>query len=140
MLKRKRNLISDINVVPYIDVMLVLLVIFMIAAPLMVQGVLVNLPEATSDPLPVKNSEPLIISIQKDGSVYLETKSTEGKSLNLNQLTQNVMKIIEADPSIRVVIRGDGGVQYERVMVVMSELQKVGAKDIGLITKAPSDR
>jgi len=133
-------LISDINVVPYIDVMLVLLVIFMIAAPLMVQGVLVNLPEATSDPLPVKNSEPLIISIQKDGSVYLETKSTEGKSLNLNQLTQNVMKIIEADPSIRVVIRGDGGVQYERVMVVMSELQKVGAKDIGLITKAPSDR
>ena len=50
------------------------------------------------------------------------------------------MKIIEADPSIRVVIRGDGGVQYERVMVVMSELQKVGAKDIGLITKAPSDR
>ena len=140
MLKRKRNLISDINVVPYIDVMLVLLVIFMIAAPLMVQGVLVNLPEATSDRLPVKNSEPLIISIQKDGSVYLETKSTEGKSLNLNQLTQNVMKIIEADPSIRVVIRGDGGVQYERVMVVMSELQKVGAKDIGLITKAPSDR
>ena len=140
MRKRKRNLISDINVVPYIDVMLVLLVIFMIAAPLMVQGVLVNLPEATSDPLPVKNSEPLIISIQKDGSVYLETKSTEGKSLNLNQLTQNVMKIIEADPSIRVVIRGDGGVQYERVMVVMSELQKVGAKDIGLITKAPSDR
>ena len=133
-------MISDINVVPYIDVMLVLLVIFMIAAPLMVQGVLVNLPEATSDPLPVKNSEPLIISIQKDGSVYLETKSTEGKSLNLNQLTQNVMKIIEADPSIRVVIRGDGGVQYERVMVVMSELQKVGAKDIGLITKAPSDR
>ena len=72
MLRRKRNLISDINVVPYIDVMLVLLVIFMIAAPLMVQGVLVNLPEASADPLPVKQSEPLIVSIKDNGAVFLE--------------------------------------------------------------------
>ena len=68
MLKRRRNLISDINVVPYIDVMLVLLVIFMVAAPLMVQGISVNLPEVSSDALPVENSEPLIISVRSDGS------------------------------------------------------------------------
>ena len=137
MHRRKRNLISDINVVPYIDVMLVLLVIFMIAAPLMVQGVLVNLPETSSDPLPVKSSEPLIVSIKDTGSVYLEIQSLQGQELSLDQLNQNVSKLLDADPSLQVVIRGDGKVEYEKVMVIMAQLQSVGAKDIGLITKEP---
>lgn len=137
MHRRKRNLISDINVVPYIDVMLVLLVIFMIAAPLMVQGVLVNLPEASSDPLPVKSSEPLIVSIKDTGSVYLEVESLLGQELSLDQLNQNVSKLLDADPSLQVVIRGDGKVEYEKVMVIMAQLQSMGAKDIGLITKEP---
>ena len=137
MHRRKRNLISDINVVPYIDVMLVLLVIFMIAAPLMVQGVLVNLPETSSDPLPVKSSEPLIVSIKDTGSVYLEVESLQGQELSLDQLNQNVSKLLDADPSLQVVIRGDGKVEYEKVMVIMAQLQSMGAKDIGLITKEP---
>ena len=137
MHRRKRNLISDINVVPYIDVMLVLLVIFMIAAPLMVQGVLVNLPEASSDPLPVKSSEPLIVSIKDTGSVYLEIQSLQGQELSLDQLNQNVSKLLDADPSLQVVIRGDGKVEYEKVMVIMAQLQSMGAKDNGLITKEP---
>ena len=137
MHRRKRNLISDINVVPYIDVMLVLLVIFMIAAPLMVQGVLVNLPETSSDPLPVKSSEPLIVSIKDTGSVYLEVESLQGQELSLDQFNQNVSKLLDADPSLQVVIRGDGKVEYEKVMVIMAQLQSVGAKDIGLITKEP---
>ena len=137
MHRRRRNLISDINVVPYIDVMLVLLVIFMIAAPLMVQGVLVNLPETSSDPLPVKSSEPLIVSIKDTGSVYLEIQSLQGQELSLDQLNQNVSKLLDADPSLQVVIRGDGKVEYEKVMVIMAQLQSVGAKDIGLITKEP---
>ena len=137
MHRRRRNLISDINVVPYIDVMLVLLVIFMIAAPLMVQGVLVNLPEASSDPLPVKSSEPLIVSIKDTGSVYLEIQSLQGQELSLDQLNQNVSKLLDADPSLQVVIRGDGKVEYEKVMVIMAQLQTMGAKDIGLITKEP---
>ena len=137
MHRRKRNLISDINVVPYIDVMLVLLVIFMIAAPLMVQGVLVNLPETSSDPLPVKSSEPLIVSIKDTGSVYLEIQSLQGQELSLDQLNQNVSKLLDADPSLQVVIRGDGKVEYEKVMVIMAQLQSMGAKDIGLITKEP---
>ena len=138
MQRRKRNLISDINVVPYIDVMLVLLVIFMIAAPLMVQGVLVNLPEASADPLPVRKSEPLIVSIKDNGAVYLEVESRGGQELNLKELNQNVSKLLEADPTLQIVIRGDSKVLYEKVMIIMAELQRVGAQDIGLITKPPS--
>ena len=138
MQKKRRNLISDINVVPYIDVMLVLLVIFMIAAPLMVQGVLVNLPEASADPLPVKNSEPLIVSVKNNGSVFLEVESLDGQELNLEQLNLNVSKLLDADPSLQVVIRGDGKVEYEKIMTIMAELQSSGAKDIGLITKPPA--
>ena len=139
MLRRKRNLISDINVVPYIDVMLVLLVIFMIAAPLMVQGVLVNLPEASAEPLAVKKSEPLIVSIKNNGSVFLEVESLDGQELDLDQLNQNVSKLLDADPSLQVVIRGDGKVEYEKVMIIMAELQRSGAQDIGLITKPPAN-
>ena len=75
--RRRRTLLSEINVVPYIDVMLVLLVVFMIAAPLMVQGVLVNLPEALSEPLPREKNDPLIISIKSEGTFFLETQATK---------------------------------------------------------------
>jgi len=131
---RRRNLISDINVVPYIDVMLVLLVIFMISAPLMIQGIQVNLPEASSEALPVKNEEPLIVSITKEGNVFLETDSTRGRSLNLKEMNELVSKIFEASPGLQVVIRGDGEVKYETIMSVMASLQIAGASDIGLIS------
>lgn len=132
---KRRNLISDINVVPYIDVMLVLLVIFMISAPLMVQGIQVNLPQASSEALPVTNNEPLIVSIDKNGELFLETVSTKDKSLSLEELNFSVTKIFESNPNLQVVIRGDGKVQYEKVMTVMAELQMAGATDIGLISK-----
>jgi biopolymer transport protein TolR len=132
---KRRNLISDINVVPYIDVMLVLLVIFMISAPLMVQGIQVNLPEASSEALPIQNTEPLIVSIDQDGALFLETGSTKDKPLTLDELNVSISKIIEASPGLQVVIRGDGQVKYEKVMTVMAELQMAGASDIGLISK-----
>ncbi len=131
---KKRNLISDINVVPYIDVMLVLLVIFMISAPLMVQGIQVNLPEASSEALPVKNQEPLIVSITEEGTLFLETDSTKGKSLSLVEISDLTSKIFEASPGLQVVIRGDGEVKYEKVMTLMATLQIAGASDIGLIS------
>ena len=121
--------------VPYIDVMLVLLVIFMISAPLMVQGIQVNLPEASSEALPIQNTEPLIVSIDQDGVLFLETGSTKDKPLTLVELNVSVSKIIEASPGLQVVIRGDGQVKYEKVMTVMAELQMAGASDIGLISK-----
>ena len=132
---KRRNLISDINVVPYIDVMLVLLVIFMISAPLMVQGIEVNLPEASSEALPVKNNEPLVVSIKKDGSIYLETDSTKDRSLTVDEMSKLVGKIFENRPGLQVIIRGDGEVKYDRVMKVMAGLQLAGANDIGLISK-----
>ena len=135
---KRRNLISDINVVPYIDVMLVLLVIFMISAPLMVQGIQVNLPEASSEALPVKNNEPLIISIDQEGNIFLETESTKNQSLTLLELNSFVSKIFQASPNMQVVIRGDASVAYQRVMVVMAELQSAGASDIGLISQPSS--
>lgn len=131
----KRNLISDINVVPYIDVMLVLLVIFMISAPLMVQGIEVNLPEASSEALPVKNNEPLIVSITRDGSIFLETESTKNKSISIGEMGNLVTKIFENRPGLQVVIRGDSEVKYDRVMKVMAQLQASGASDIGLISQ-----
>ena len=137
MLKRRRNLISDINVVPYIDVMFVLLVIFMVAAPLMVQGISINLPEVSSDALPVEKSEPLIISIRSDGSFFLEIDATRNKALNLEEISQEIAKILKADKDMQVVIRGDGEVKYESVMLLMSQLQQLGSKNIGLITKPP---
>ena len=131
---KRRNLISDINVVPYIDVMLVLLVIFMISAPLMVQGIQVNLPEASSEALPVKNQEPLIVSITQEGTLFLETDSTKGKPLSLSEISDLTSKIFEASPGLQVVIRGDGEVKYEKVMILMATLQISGASDIGLIS------
>ena len=136
--RRRRSLLSDINVVPYIDVMLVLLVVFMIAAPLMVQGILVNLPEALSEPLPREKNDPLIISIQSDGVFFLETQATRNTPLDLEDLSVQVDKILKANPYLQVVVRGDGNVKYQKVMELMSVLQASGAEDVGLITQPPS--
>ena len=136
--RRRRTLLSEINVVPYIDVMLVLLVVFMIAAPLMVQGVLVNLPEALSEPLPREKNDPLIISIKSEGTFFLETQATKNTPLGLDEISIQVEKILKANPSLQVVVRGDGGVKYQKVMELMSVLQASGAEDVGLITQPPS--
>lgn len=135
--RRRRTLLSEINVVPYIDVMLVLLVVFMIAAPLMVQGILVNLPETLSEPLPREKNDPLIISIRSDGVFFLETQSSKDIPLNLEDLSVQVEKILTINPSLQVVVRGDGNVKYQKVMELMSILQASGAEEVGLITQAP---
>ena len=137
MLKKRRSLISDINVVPYIDVMLVLLVIFMVAAPLMVQGISVNLPQVTSDALPVEKSEPLIISVRSDGFFFLETEATRNQPLTIDEISIEVEKILKVNKDVQVVIRGDEEVKYERVMMLMALIQQLGSKNIGLITKPP---
>ena len=135
--RRRSTLLSEINVVPYIDVMLVLLVVFMIAAPLMVQGILVNLPETLSEPLPREKNDPLIISIRSDGVFFLETQSSKDIPLNLEDLSVQVEKILTINPSLQVVVRGDGNVKYQKVMELMSILQASGAEEVGLITQAP---
>jgi|TARA_B110000116_G_scaffold222351_1_gene201141 biopolymer transport protein TolR len=103
----------------------------------MVQGISINLPEVTSDALPVENLEPLIISIRSDGSFFLETDATRNKSLSLEEISEEVSKILKANKEMQVVIRGDEDVKYERVMLLMGKLQQLGSKNIGLITKPP---
>ena len=137
MRKQRRALLSEINVVPYIDVMLVLLVVFMVAAPLMVQGILIILAETKSETLPRERSDTLIISLREDGVIFLETVSTKDLPLDLDKLSEMVTKIIKANPSLQVFVRGDGNVNYQSVMDLMSALQASGVEDVGLITKPP---
>ena len=131
---KKRKLVSDINVVPYIDVMLVLLVVFMVSAPLMVQGILLNLPEASNEPLPREQQDPLIISVDSKGQFYLEIQSSQNEPLALLQLSEKISSILKINPSLQVVVRGDGQVEYQRIISLMSELQNTGVDNVGLIT------
>ncbi|GIS33387.1 MAG: hypothetical protein Ct9H90mP4_13010 [Gammaproteobacteria bacterium] len=101
-MRKRRNLVSEINVVPYIDVMLVLLVVFMVAAPLMVQGVKVNLPEVDSKVLPLEQEEPLIISIDSNGNIYMEIDSLDRKALDINSLEERVRKSFQQTQTYRL--------------------------------------
>jgi biopolymer transport protein TolR len=133
----KRRLAAEINVVPYIDVMLVLLVIFMITAPLLQQGVKVDLPNTNSKPLDQSDEEPLIISIKKDGSYYINLGEKEGKeqSIDLAALKDKVTKVRGAKPNTPVMVWGDKDVPYGTIVELMSELQQAGVPDVGLVTE-----
>ncbi len=136
-MKKRRNLVADINVVPYIDVMLVLLVVFMVAAPLMIQGIVLNLPEVTNQVLPREKEDPLIISVDSEGAFFLEVQSTQNAALSPEELANQIKKILKVNPRLQVVVRGDGKVEYQKVMELMSVLQSAGAEDVGLITQPP---
>ena len=135
---QRRKPMSDINVVPYIDVMLVLLVIFMITAPMLNQGVKVDLPKASSQPIPLKkNAEPLIVSVDANGAYYLNVGGSKSKPMTLGQLSGEVSKILDQNPHRDVLVRGDRHVDYGTVVSLMATLQKVGAAKVGLITDHP---
>jgi|TARA_B110000967_G_C18726560_1_gene480426 biopolymer transport protein TolR len=134
--KPKRKLVAEINVVPYIDVTLVLLVVFMITAPLLIQGVKVELPSADSAPLDTKNNEPLIVSIKADGSYWVDVKGTN-ESQALAMIKERVAKILRQKPKTPILVWGDGAVDYAVVVNLMSELQLAGAPSVGLVTEPP---
>ncbi len=129
---RKRP-ISDINVVPYIDVMLVLLVVFMVTAPLITQGIVLQLPAADAPSLPQKE-EPLIVSIDQQGQYYFNLVKTPDQPTDLLEIQDQIRKILQQKPNAQVLIEGDGRVPYAKVIFLMSELQKTGVKGVGLIT------
>ncbi|MFV1872193.1 MAG: protein TolR [Oleiphilus sp.] len=129
---------SDINVVPYIDVMLVLLIIFMVTAPMLTQGIKVDLPVLDADPVETDNqSEPIIVSIDSNGSYYIDTSEDAKKPLELVDVLQSVSKILSQSPEVAVLVRGDKHVEYGAVVSLMSALQSAGAKGVGLITEDP---
>jgi len=129
---------SDINVVPYIDVMLVLLIIFMVTAPMMTQGIKIDLPQLEAGPVDTeKNSEPIVVSINSSGGYFLEMSSSSEKPMELDDLLQSVSAILEQKPATSVLVRGDKNVAYGAVVSLMSALQIAGANGVGLITEDP---
>ena len=128
---------SEINVVPYIDVMLVLLVIFMVTAPLMTQGIKVDLPEAASGPIDVTDDEPmLVVSVKDDATYYINLGEAE-EPVPLSEIGDKAAKIIAANPRIKVLVEGDKKLAYGVIVDLMNTLQAAGAKSVGLITEPP---
>ena len=126
---------SEINVVPYIDVMLVLLVIFMVTAPLMTQGIKVDLPEAASGPIDVTDDEPMLVVSVKDDATYYINLGEAAEPVPLSEIGDRAAKIIAANPRIKVLVEGDKNLAYGVIVNLMNTLQAAGAKSVGLITE-----
>ena len=135
--KNKRRLVAEINVVPYIDVMLVLLIVFMVTAPLLMQGVKVELPNAPSAPLEENNRDPLIVSIKADGTLYVDLGNGKNKQELLESIISKVKKVLRQESKTPVLVWGDANVEYGSVVELMSALQKAGASSVGLVTEPP---
>jgi len=128
---------SEINVVPYIDVMLVLLVIFMITAPLLTQGVDVELPQADAEPMQQENVEPVVVTVDRAGNLYIDVGEGKDKPVAADDLVNRVRSVLKYKPKTPVMVRGDKGVAYGRVIEAMVLLQAGGAPSVGLITEPP---
>jgi len=128
---------AEINVVPYIDVMLVLLVIFMITAPLLSQGVKVELPQVASEPVDQQQQEPLVVTVDREGSYFLNVGDGQDQGIDHDVLVQRVVAVLRHRPGTPVLVRGDNDVNYGAVVTAMALLQKAGAKSVGLLTEAP---
>ena len=132
--RTKRKLVAEINVVPYIDVTLVLLVVFMITAPLLMQGVKIELPVANSAPLDKQKQDPLIISIKSDGTYWIDENGTNIAN-SLSFIKDRVAKVLRQKPNTPVLVWGDTAVDYGSVVDLMSQLQIAGAPSVGLVTE-----
>lgn len=141
--RRGNRLKSEMNVVPYIDVMLVLLVIFMISAPLLNQSVEVSLPQSHSaHDLPPHDetiTQPLVISIDKQGLYYIDRADDNSLPVSINLIRQITQETLKDNPQTPVYIRGDKAVYYESVMTMMDVLKSSGANSVGLITAAEEE-
>lgn len=135
--KNKRKLIAEINVVPYIDVTLVLLIVFMVTAPMLMQGVEVELPQAPSTPIDEVKDEPLIVSIKADGSLYLNLGRDPEVPIKLDLIKERVAKILQQKPKTSVLVWGDKNIPYGNVVSLMTALQSAGAPSVGLVTESP---
>lgn len=133
---RKRPM-AEINVVPYIDVMLVLLIIFMITAPLLIQGVKVDLPQLAAQPVDQNQLEPLITTVDVNGFYYLNVGDDQEQGVDHDMLVQRVAAVLRHRPGTPVLVRGDAAVNYGAVMTAMGLLQKAGATSVGLLTDMP---
>lgn len=128
---------SEINVVPYIDVMLVLLVIFMITAPLLTQGVQVDLPTADAEPIKNPELEPLLVTVDADGNYYVSIGDDQDKPIDHAGMVVKVAAVMKHKPGTPVLIKGDGKVNYAKVVTAIALLKKAGVPGVGLLTDPP---
>lgn len=137
--RQRRKPMADINVVPYIDVMLVLLIIFMITAPMLTQGVQVDLPRASANPVEPgdDNSEPLIVSVDANGLYYVGIGDKQEEPIESTSLESKIRAILVKSPDTPVMVKGDTAVDYGSVVRLMTLLQNAGAPSVGLITQQP---
>ena len=138
---RGRRLMGEINVVPYIDVMLVLLIIFMITAPLLTQGVKVTLPHAAARTLPTGKRSPIVLSVTRSGGLYLAVGAQPAFGpASANDIESHVAAALQSDPTRPVMIRADTAVSYGVIVRAMVLLQNAGARKVGFMTQPPAGR
>ncbi len=131
----KRRAMAEINIVPYIDVMLVLLVIFMITAPLLAQGVKVDLPQASAEPIAPEDNEPLVLTVDQQGQYYLNL-GNEKEVVEADVMMARVAAVLRRKPQTPVMVRGDRNANYGDVVRAMTLLQAAGAPSVGLVTES----
>ena len=141
---KKHGLKAEMNVVPYIDVMLVLLVIFMVTAPMLVQGVQIELPKVAAEALPAPGQQRIVtLSVKADGSYYwslgseVDTRSQTDSAVDTAQMRDKIAAIVAQDPQTQVYLRADRNTEYAAVVAGIAELQRGGVSRLGLITEAP---
>lgn len=137
----RRRKVAEINVVPYIDVMLVLLIIFMVTAPLITQGVKVDLPQADAEPLSKDSKPPLVASVDANGQYYLAVGTSKNEPMSAEEVATLVAAHLKNAPETPVVVNGDGAVSYDAVIQLMVMLQqKAGVPSVGLMTDSPESQ
>ncbi len=137
--KNSRRPMAEINVVPYIDVMLVLLVIFMITAPLLTQGVKVDLPQADAEALPPEADDPVVVSVNAKGEMFIDIGEGKNDPVEPEILMTRVAAVLKYRPKTPIMVRGDRSVDYGRVIEAMVMIQQAGAPNVGLITEIPEE-
>lgn len=138
--RRGKRLMAEMNVVPYIDVTLVLLIIFMVTAPLVTQGVKVDLPQAPSEVVQTSEKEPVIVSIDAGGDIYVDLGEKPEASIDEETLIARLAGVNKYRPGTDFLVRGDAGVPYGRIVEVMALMQSAGVKNVGLLTQPPSSK
>ena len=137
----RRRKVAEINVVPYIDVMLVLLIIFMVTAPLITQGVKVDLPQADAQPLSKDMKPPLVASVDVNGNYCLAVGTSKNEPMSAEEVATLVAAHLKLAPDTPVVVNGDGAVSYDAVIQLMVMLQKIaGVPSVGLMTDTPESK
>jgi biopolymer transport protein TolR len=133
----RKKPMAEINVVPYIDVMLVMLVIFMVTAPLLTQGVSIDLPEAAAEPMQEQDKEPLVVSVDAAGKLYLNIGDAPSEPVDGETLVKNVSAVLRRQPGKSVMVRGDHSVDYGSVIAALVLLQRAEIPRVGLVTEPP---